>query len=169
MNHPLEDVIRNADGFLLIGDSSADRFPAQSFHSYTSVGKRFHCLDLGGLQQSRGGSKGLPVYPTLADLPADRSDLAVIWVKPERAIEAVTIAHEAGCARIWFSFRTGHAAAVAKAAELGMAVVEIGRCPVYYMDAMVPACRAHTLLVKLSGSYGRPPQLDPTAKRRELW
>lgn len=169
MPHPLEDIIRGADRFVLIGDSSASRFPAQSFHSYTSVGKRFYCLDLGGLTESRGGSSGQPVYSTVADLPGDRGDLAVIWVKPRRAVEAVQAAHEAGCSRVWFSFQTGHRDAVARAAELGLTTVEIGRCPVYYMDEMTPACRAHTLLVKLSGSYSRPPQLDPDAKRRELW
>ena len=169
MAHPLEDIIRNADGFLLIGDSTADRFPAQSFHSYSTVGKRFYCLDLGGMAQSRGGSKGQRVYTSVEQLPDDRADLAVVWVKPRRAVEAVTTAHEAGCTRVWFSFQTGHADAVAKATELGMTVVEIGRCPVYYMDEMVPVCRAHTLLVKLSGSYAKPPQLDPAAKRRKLW
>jgi hypothetical protein len=30
-------------------------------------------------------------------------------------------------------------------------------------------CRAHTVLVKLSGSYSKPPQTEASAKRRELW
>ena len=50
-----------------------------------------------------------------------------------------------------------------------MEVVEIGRCPVYYMEDQFMACRAHTLLTKLSGTYGKPPQTDPEAKRRELF
>jgi len=169
MAHPLEDIIRNADGFIVIGDSSEDRFPAQSFHSYTAVNKKVYCLDLGGLTESRGGSKGKKVYTTVADLPADHDDLAVIWVKPHSASRAVDIAHEAGCKRVWFSFQTGHKDAVARAKELGMEVVEIGRCPVHYMDEMVGACKAHTAILKVSGSYNRPPQLDPDAKRRELW
>ena len=169
MTHALEDVIRRADGFLLIGDSSADRFPAQSFHSYSKVGKRFYCLDLGGLTESRGASPGLRTYTRLEDLPKDRDDLAVIWVKPRRAVEAVEHAHAAACKRVCFSFQTGHKDAVARARELGMEVVEIGRCPVYYMDEMAPVCRAHALMVRASGSYARPPQLDSQAKRRELW
>ncbi len=169
MSHPLEDVIRSADGFLLIGDSSADRFPAASFHSYTKVGKRFYCLDLGGLTESRGGSAGRKVYTSVDDLPEDRDDLAIIWVKPRRAFEAVEVAHQAGSKRIWFSFGTGHRDAVARARELGMEVVEIGRCPVYYMDEMIAVCRAHTLMVKASGSYKKAPQLDAEAKKRELW
>jgi hypothetical protein len=169
MAHPLEDVIRGADGFLLIGDSSTGRFPATSFHSYTKVGKRFFCLDLGGLTESRGASAGHRVYTSVADLPEARADLAVIWVKPGRSVEAVDAAHEAGCKRIWFSFQTGHRDAVARAAELGLEVVEIGRCPVYYMDEMTPTCRAHTLLIKASGSYRKPPQTQAGGKKRELW
>ncbi len=169
MTHPLETIIREADGFLVIGDSEASRFPALSFHSYTTHQKRFYCLDMGGLTESRGGSPGLRVYDSVASLPPDRDDLAVIWVHPHRAAEAVGVAHEAGCRRVWFSFKTGHPDAVTRARELGMEVVEIGRCPVYYMDAKVGACRAHTLMVKLSGAYSASPQTDPDAKRRELY
>jgi hypothetical protein len=168
MSHPLEDVIRSAEGFVVIGDSSQGRFPAQSFHCYTQVGKRFYCLDLGGMTESRGATKGSKVYTSVAELPADRSDLAVIWVKPSSASRAVDIAHEAGCRRIWFSFHTGHRNAVGRARELGMEVVEIGRCPVHYLDKMVPACRAHTGLIKLTGTYRKPPQTDPDSRHREL-
>jgi predicted CoA-binding protein len=169
MSHPLEDLIREAEGFLLIGDSQADRFPAYSFHNYTVAQKRFHCLDLGGLSESRGASAGLKVYTSVDELPPERGDLAVIWVHPHRAREAVEVAHEAGCKKVWFSFGTGHPSAVARARELAMEVVEIGRCPIYYMDRKIPACRLHSLIVKVSGSYGRPPQTDPEAKRREMW
>jgi hypothetical protein len=169
MSHTLEDVIRAAEGFVLIGDSSQGRFPAQSFHCYTQVGKRFYVLDLGGMTESRGASKGLKVYTSVGDLPSDRCDLAVIWVKPGIASRAVDVAREAGCRRIWFSFGTCHPDAVARASELGLTVVEIGRCPVYYLDRMVPSCRAHTALVKLTGTYRKPPQTDPHARRRELW
>jgi hypothetical protein len=169
MSHPLEDIIRGADGFVLIGDSSEGRFPAQSFHCYTAVGKKFHCLDLGGLAASRGFTKGGTVYISVADLPDDRADLAIVWMKPHSAKRGVDAAHEAGCKRIWFSFQTGHPDAVAHARALGMEVVEIGRCPVYYLADMVPVCRAHTVLVKLSGSYNKPPQTEASGKRRELW
>ncbi len=169
MSHPLEEVIRAADGFLLIGDSSKKRFPALSFHAYTTQGKRFHCLDLGGLAESRGKSAGKTVYAAVSDLPEDRDDLAVIWVHPKAAVTAVDLAHEAGCRRVWFSFQTGHRDGVARAREHGMEIVEIGRCPVYFMDDKPMECKAHTLLVKASGSYKRAPQTDAEAKRRELW
>lgn len=169
MAHPLETVIRNAQPFLVIGDSSQERFPAQSFHNYTKTGTRFYCLDLGGLKESRGGSAGRKVYGSVKELPDDRSDLAIIWVKPRAAAAAVDVAHEAGAKRVWFSFQTGHRDAVARAKEHGMEVVEIGRCPVHYLDDQIAACRAHTTLLKISGSYDKPPQLDPDAKRRELW
>jgi len=169
MAHPLEDVIRNAQPFLVIGDSSEDRFPAMSFHNFTKTQKRFYCLDLGGLTESRGYTKGGKVYTSVDDVPEDRTDLAVIWVKPRSAKSAVDVAHEAGAKRLWFSFQTGHRDAVSRARELGMEVVEIGRCPVHYMDTQVKACRAHTTLLKVSGSYRKPPQTDPDAKRRELW
>ena len=62
MTHPLEHVMQRADGFLLIGESSRGRFPAFSYHAYTTVGKRFYCLDLDGLAESRGPTKGGKVY-----------------------------------------------------------------------------------------------------------
>ena len=169
--HPLEKVISEANGFVVIGDSSADRFPGYSYHAYTQMQKPFYCIDLGGLAQSRGPTTGGKVYHTVEELPDDRDDLAVLWVHPHRAVEAVELAHRAGCTRVWFSFQTGHRDAVARAGELGMEIVEIGRCPVYYMDddGKPAGCKAHTAVTKISGSYKRPPQLDPDAKRRELW
>ena len=168
MAHPLEDVIRGADRFVLIGDSAASRFPATSFASYTAVGKAFYCLDLGGLTESRGRTKGAKVYTSVAELPADHGDLAIVWVTPHVATRAVELAHEAGCKRVWFSFKTGHRDAVARARELGLEVVEIGRCPVYYMDKKIGACAVHTALVKVTGTYNKPPQTDAEGRHREL-
>ena len=168
MSHPLEDVIRKAEGFVLIGESKAGRFPGLSYHEYTQAGKKFYCLDLDGLPASRGPTKGGKVYHTVAELPADRGDLAVIWVHPHTAKRAVDVAHEAGCKRVWFSFKTGHPEAVARAREHGMEVVEIGRCPVMYTDDKTFACKLHTGAAKASGLYGKPPQTDASAKRREL-
>ena len=169
MSHPLEDVIRGASGFLLIGDSSKDRFPGFSFNVYTRRGVHFYCLDLGGLKESRGPSPGHKVYTSVDELPEDRGDLAILWVHPKDAKRAVDMANEAGCARVWFSFQTGHPDAVAHARELGMEIVEIGRCPVYYTEDLPPICAAHKMMEKASGAYSKPPQLDATVKRRELW
>lgn len=169
MTHPLQDVMAGADGFLVIGDSAADRFPALSYAAYTALGKRFYCLDLGGLTEARGPAAGGKVYTRVEDLPDDRSDLAVIWVKPSRAAEAVDIAHQAGAKRVWFSFLTGHRDAVLRARALGMEVVEIGRCPVYYVGPVNAACRAHVLMTKVTGAWGKPPQTDPDTKHREIW
>lgn len=169
MSHPLEDVMRKADGFLLIGESKADRFPAYSYHQYTQAGRRFYCLDLDGLTASRGATKGGKVYTSVAELPPERGDLAILWVHPRTAKRAVEVAHEAGCKRVWFSFKTGHRDAVARARELGMEVVEIGRCPIYYVDDKGGACKAHTAMAKLTGLYGKPPQTDGEAKHRELF
>ena len=166
--HPLQRVLAAADGLVLIGDSSQDRFPGFSYHAYTQAGKPFHCLDLGGLTESRGPTRGGVVYTRVEDLPAERPDLAEAWVKPRRAAEAVEVAHEAGCRRVWFSFQTGHPSAVERARELGMEVVEIGRCPVYYLEGAPAICRAHAALVRLTGTRSRPPQTDPTADRREI-
>ncbi|MCP4898196.1 MAG: hypothetical protein GY906_14580 [bacterium] len=167
--HPLERTIRSAEGFLLIGDSSEERFPGYSYNAFTETGKRFYCLDLGGLSESRGPTTGGKVYTSVAELPEDRDDLTIIWVKPRSAARAVEVAHDADCRRVWFSFGTGHRDAVAKARELGMEVVEIGRCPVYYLADKPRACAAHTLLVRVTGSYRRPPQTDSDSQRRELW
>lgn len=169
MSHPLETVIREADGFVLIGNSAEDRFPGFSYHVYATLGRRFYCLDLGKLSASRGPTTGGKVYGEVSELPPEHGDLAIIWVKPASAKRAVDAAHEAGCMRVWFSFGTGHRDAVARARELGMQVVEIGRCPIYYLDDKVlPACKGHTAMVRLSGLYARPPQTDASAKRREM-
>ena len=58
MPHPLADVINQAHNFLLIGDSSEDRFPGFSYAAYTKANRRFYCLDLGGLKVSRGPGQG---------------------------------------------------------------------------------------------------------------
>lgn len=160
MGHPLEQVMREAKNFVLIGDSSEDRFPAMSYHSYTQSGQSFYCIDLGGLTESRGGTKGGRVYTAVSELPEDRGDLAIIWVKPSSSARAVDVAHEAGCTKVWFSFGTGHPDGVARAREHGMQVVEVGRCPVYYADAKVGVCKAHTAMVKLSGLYRKPPRTE---------
>jgi hypothetical protein len=55
------------------------------------------------------------------------------------------------CKRVWFSFGTGHPKAAARAPELGMAVVEIGRCPVLYLHDKPATCKALTFLVKATG------------------
>jgi predicted CoA-binding protein len=169
MAHPLEDIIRNAEPFVFIGDSREERFPAMSYANASKKKHRVYYLDLGGLTESRGPVKGGKVYADPKDIPADRTDLAVIWTKPRSAKNAVEIAHGLGAQRVWFSFQTGHAEAVARARELGMEVVEIGRCPVYYMEGQIGACAVHTAMVKLSGAYGKPPQTDASAKRRELY
>ena len=167
--HPLQQIPLAADRFVLIGDSSTERFPGLSYDSYTRADKPFYCLDLGGLTASRGPTKDGQVFTRAEDLPSDRSDLAVIWVKPGAAASAVDVAHSAGCRRVWFSFTTGHRDAVARAREFGMEVVEIGRCPVYYLGGGSPTCKAHTLMVKATGAWGKPPQTDPDRKRREIW
>jgi predicted CoA-binding protein len=165
--HPLETVINDTEPLVLIGNSSEDRFPGFSYNAYTRAGKKFYCLDLGGLPVSRGPTQGGKVYHSVAELPDDRGDLAVIWVHPSTALRAVELAHQAGCRRVWFSFGTGHRDAVARARELGMELIEIGRCPVLYLDDKPVACKAHALLAKATGLYARPPQTDPNAKRRE--
>jgi CoA binding domain len=168
MPHPLENVIRNAEPFVFIGDSGEARFPATSYANAARMKHRVYYFDLGGMTESRGPVKGGKVYADPKDIPSDRTDLAVVWTKPHSAKRAVDVAHELGAKRIWFSFQTGHRDAVEHARSLGMEIVEIGRCPVYYMEGQMGACKAHTALVKLTGTYGKPPQTDPNAKRREL-
>lgn len=160
--------MRKADGFLLIGESGRDRFPAMSYHEYTHAGKRFYCLDLDGMTTSRGPSKGGKVYTSVAELPDDRGELAIIWVHPHSARRAVDIAHEAGCKQVWFSFGAGHRDGVERAHELGMEIVEVGRCPVYYLADKTPVCKGHTLMVKMSGLYRKPPQTTAEPGRREM-
>lgn len=169
MTHPLQAIMRDADGFLVIGDSANERFPAFSYEAYTKANRRFYCVDLGGLKESRGKIRGGKVYTSAAELPPDHGDLALIWVTPKRAVAAVEVAHEAGCKRVWFSFKTGHRDAVHRARALGMEVVEIGRCPIYYLEGAPPICAAHVALTKATGAWGKPPQTDAEGTHRELW
>lgn len=161
--------MRTADGFLVVGDSSADRFPGFSYNAYTKAGRRFFCLDLGGLTESRGPTKGGVVYPSVDALPEGVGELAILWVKPKRSVEAVEAAHAAGCTKVWFSFHTAHPDAIERATALGMSVVEVGRCPVYYLDGAPGACRAHATVAKLSGTRARPPQLTLLKDQRIMW
>lgn len=165
--HPLEAVINAPEPLVLIGNSAENRFPAYSYDNYTRIAKRFYCLDIGGLSTSRGRTQGGKVYRSVSELPEDRGDLAVIWVRPRTAQRAVDLAHEAGCRRVWFSFGSGHPDAVERAKELGMQVVEIGRCPVLYLANKRPVCKAHARMTKLTGLYGQPPRTEPDIKRRE--
>ncbi|MEM7160421.1 MAG: CoA-binding protein [Myxococcota bacterium] len=166
MTHFLAQIIDQAEGFVLIGDSSQDRFPGFSYNAYTKANKRFYCLDMGGLRESRGPTKGGKVYASIDELPEDHDDLAILWVKPRRSTEAVELAHEAGCKRVWFSFHTAHPKAIERVNELGMEVVEVGRCPIYYLDGAPLACRMHAKVVALSGTAKRPPQLTLVKDQR---
>lgn len=166
--HPLETAINAPEPLVLIGNSAEGRFPAYSYDAYSRIGKKFYCLDMGGLPSSRGKTSGGKVYHSVAELPDDRGDLAVIWAHPKSAKNAVDLAHEAGCTRVWFSFGTGHRDAVVRAQEHGMQVVEIGRCPVLYLSDKRPECKAHALVAKVTGLYGQAPRTDAAGKRREM-
>ena len=109
------------------------------------------------------------MYGSVDELPDDRGDLAIIWVKPRSATHAVEVAHEAGARRVWFSFGAGYPEAVERAKELGLQVVEVGRCPIYYLDKKPPACAAHALLAKATGLVAKPPRTEGDAKQREMW
>lgn len=171
MNHPLEEVIQTDSPLLLIGDSDSDRFPAMSYHCYMQGNRPFFCLDLGSLSGSRGFTKGGPVMSSLDELPKDwGGELAVVWVHPFRAAECVRLAASVGCTKVWFSFQTVSEAAVAEAAELGLEVVEAGRCPVFYLDKPTAfPCKVHSLLVRLTGTRALPPQTHAGAGRKELF
>lgn len=169
MAHPLEDVMSAADGFLLIGESAKDRFPGFSYNAYTHAKKRFYCLDLDGLTESRGPTSGGKVYASVEELPDDRDDLAIIWVTPSSSSRAVEVAHEAGCKRIWFSFGTASRGAFARAAELGLEVVEAGRCPIYYLAGAPAICAGHTLAVRASGTRRGRPRTTVEDRGREIW
>ena len=167
--HPLESVINSPEPLVLIGNSAENRFPAYSYDAYARIGKKFYCLDMGGLPASRGKTSGGKVYQSVSELPDDRGDLCVIWTHPNSAAKAVDLAHEAGCRRVWFSFGTGHRDAVSRAQQLGMEIVEIGRCPVLYLDQKRPECKAHELATKLTGLYRQAPRTTPGPKRREMF
>jgi hypothetical protein len=50
-----------------------------------------------------------------------------------------------------------------------MKVLEIDRCPLHSRDDEPGVRRAHTVFVKVSGVYGKPPQIDPFFRHRERW
>ncbi len=167
--HPLEAIMAEEAPVLLIGDSSNDRFPGFSYDAYTRAGKAFHCFDLGGLSASRGPTKGGVVHTRVDALPEGRGDLAIIWVTPDRVEDALDVAEQAGIRRIWFSFGTAGRRAVAAAETRGFELVEVGRCPVYYLRDKPPLCAAHAGLARLSGTRGRAPNTAHRPKLRVMW
>ena len=152
MDHPLQELMRKSDGFVVIGDSSEGRFPAQSFHCYTQAKKPFYCLDLGGMTESRGFTKGGKVYTSVDELPADHSDLAIVWMKPRSAIRGVETAH-AGCKKIWSaSKRPPRRGAAPAALDGGSRDRPCG----YYPNSWGCVPRAHAAVK--SADLGKPPQ-----------
>ncbi len=169
MAHPLEEIMRAADGFLLIGESGKDRFPGYSYNAFTQAKKRFYCLDLDGMTESRGPTKGGKVYASVAELPDDHDDLAIIWVTPSSSARAVEVAKEAGCTRVWFSFGTASRQAFVRDGELDVEVVEAGRCPIYYFSGAPAACKGHTAMVRISGTRRGKQRTTVEDRGREMW
>ena len=73
------------------------------------------------------------------------------------------------CACGWFSFFAAHPDAIARAEDLGMKIVEVGRCPVYYLEDAPIACKCHTALTRLSGTRGRAPATTLDKTKRIMW
>ncbi len=163
----LHDVMAETEPFLLVGDSDSERFPGMSFACYQKVGRAFCYLDLGSRDLSVE-AKGQRIFHSVEELGDWGGDLALIWVHAITAIKALELAHKAGCKRVWFSFGTGNSAAVALAAELGIQVVEVGRCPVLFLKERAGPCRVHGWFANATGLTGLPPQLDAGLSRREL-
>lgn len=152
---------------LLIGDSDSDRFPRTSFVCYQKVGKPFHYLDMGRRDLS-DYSKDHPILYSVEELGEWGGDLAIIWVHPITAVKALELAHQAGCKRVWFSFGAGNQVAVDLAGELGVEVLEVGRCPVFFLKERAGPCKVHAWLAQASGLTKLEPQLHAGPDRREL-
>lgn len=152
MTHPLEHVMRSADGFLLIGESSQGRFPAFSYHAYTSVRKRFYCLDLAGLTESRGPTKGGNVY-------APRGRVARRLRRPGRDLGSSAHGRGRGraCAQAECS-ASGSASSLATATPWPGCASSAWRwsrsvaAPSTTSTTKAGVCKAHTLMVKVSGA-----------------
>jgi predicted CoA-binding protein len=170
MQNSLAAVINTEQPILLVGDSASARFPAMSFDCYMRQGKAVSCVDLGGRTTSRGASAGHAIYPSFDDLPPDwGGELAILWVPPYRAAECTRAVAAVGCTKVWYSFHTVTPEAISTAAELGVEVVEAGRCPVFFLKGPKPLpCRLHTAAARLFGMRSLPPQTDASATRREL-
>lgn len=165
--HPLRAVMAETTPFLLIGDSDSDRFPRASYACYTKIGKDFRFLDMGRRDLS-AYTQGRAVSHSPEEVQGFGGDLAVVWVHPFSVVKAVEWAHRAGCRRIWFSFGTISVAGLSRAGELGLEVLEAGRCPVYFLTERTGPCRVHGWVVDLLGVPELPPQTHAGEGRREL-
>lgn len=168
-NHDsLRAVMAETKPLLLIGDSDSDRFPRTSFACYQKIGKAFHYLDMGHRDLSKY-AKEHPILYRTEELGEDwGGDLAVIWVHAFSAVKALELAHQAGCSRVWFSFGAGNPDAVALAGELGIEVLEVGRCPVFFLNEQAGPCMVHAWVARTFGLTELGPQLHAGPGRREL-
>lgn len=163
----LHAVMAETTPVLLIGDSDSDRFPKTSFACYQNIGKAFHYLDMGRRDLS-AHAKGQPILYGAEELGDWGGDLALVWVHPLTAVKAVELCHEAGCKRVWFSFDSANASALERAADLGIQVLEVGRCPVFFLENRTGPCRIHGWVADVVGLTDLEPQLHAGPKRREL-
>jgi hypothetical protein len=163
---PLHAVMAETAPVLLIGDSSSERFPKTSFACYQKVGKAVHYLDMGRRDLS-AHSNGQPILYSPQELGDWGGDLALIWVHPISTVRAVELAEEAGCKRLWFSFGSANDAALQLAESKGMKVLEVGRCPVLFLENRAGPCKVHGWVADALGLTELEPQLHAGSGRRE--
>lgn len=166
--HPLAEIMAETAPILLIGDSDSDRFPRASHANYRKAGKAFEFYDLGKRDLTQHVD-GKPVRRSLSELPEQwGGDLAILWLHPASVPAGLEVAAGAGCKRVWFSFDTGSPGGIALAERLGMQVVEVGRCPVFYMSSRHGPCAIHGGVVQLTGLLDGAPRVAFQKGQREL-
>jgi predicted CoA-binding protein len=121
--------------------ASADRakFGNKSVRAHAKAG-----YDVYPINPSGGTIEGLPVYRSLADVPAERLDRVSVYLRPEVGIKLLeemrAKAPAASGSEIWFNPGSESPALLARAQELGLnfvaacSIVELGLSPYQFPD-----------------------------------
>ncbi len=112
--------------------ASADRakFGNKSVRAHAQAGYEVFPVNPKG-----GTIEGLPVYASLADVPADHLDRVSVYLPPPVGLETLDAIAATGCDEVWFNPGSESAEIMAKAKELGLravaacSIVDLGLSP----------------------------------------
>lgn len=95
-----------------------------------------------------------PCFATLCEVP-DEIDLAVVLVKPEKALAVVDDAVEKRVKRLWFQQGADFSEAIARARDAGLHAIK-GGCILMYAGPVSGIHKFHRVLSRLVGTYRQP-------------
>ena len=117
--------------------ASADRakFGNKSLRAHAKAGYEVFAVNPKG-----GTIEGLPVYKSLAEVPADHLDRISMYLPPHVGLAMLPEIAAKGCGEIWFNPGSATPELMAKARELGLkaindcSIVDLGMSPSEFED-----------------------------------